>query len=121
VYDLEAWESAGGVLTSFETRTADDLFEALQAGEPPQVLDVRSPGDWEIGHLDGSVHRYTPDLKNGVPLELDADRDVWVVCATGFRAVAASTYLEQAGFRPVVVTKGGVPDILHRAATGAAG
>jgi rhodanese-related sulfurtransferase len=121
VYDLEAWESAGGELASFETRTSDDLFEALHDETPPQVLDVRSPGDWEVGYLDGSIHRYTPDLKNGVPDGLDADRDVWVVCATGFRALAASTYLEQAGYRPIVVTEGGVPDILHRAAIGAEG
>ncbi len=121
VYDLDAWVAAYGDLGSFETRTADDLFAALQQDQPPQVLDVRSPGDWEIGHLEGSIHRYTPDLAAGLPPGLDIDRDVWVTCASGFRALAASTYLERAGFRPVVVTEGGVPDILHRAAAEAVG
>ena len=120
VYDLDPWVSANGPLASFELRTADDLFDALRTDSPPQVLDVRSPGDWEMGHLDGSFHRYTPALKEGVPSGLDTDADVWIVCATGFRAMAASTYLEAEGFRPVVVAYGGVPDILHRLATGAA-
>ena len=121
VYDLAPWVAVNGGLASFETRTADDLFTALGGESPPQVLDVRSPGDWEIGHLEGTVHRYTPDLRDGIPAELDASRDVWIVCATGFRAMAASTYLESAGFRPVVVAKGGVPDILHRSVIEAAG
>jgi glyoxylase-like metal-dependent hydrolase (beta-lactamase superfamily II)/rhodanese-related sulfurtransferase len=120
VFNLERWVAANGDLASFETRTADELFEALQQPSPPQVLDVRAPGDWEIGHLDGSIHGYTPDLKAALPVDLDSDRDVWIVCASGFRALAAATYVEQGGFRPVVVTKGGVPDILHRAATEAA-
>ena len=118
VYDLEPWVAANGPLASFETRTADDLYEALRSDSPPQVLDVRSPGDWEIGSLEGSIFRYTPSLLEGIPADLDPGRDVWIVCTTGFRAMAASTFLEQGGFRPVVVAEGGVADVLHRAASG---
>lgn len=120
VYELDFWRSHGG-LASFELRTADDLFHAIDSQPPPQVLDVRTPADWEIGHLPGSFHRYTPHLLEGVPAGLDRDRDVWIVCASGFRAMAASTYLEREGFHAVVVGKGGVPDVLHRAAGGTTG
>ena len=121
IYDIEAWATVNGELSSFDTATADDLYTAIQSGQRPQILDVRAPGDWAVGSIDGSIKRYTPFLKDGLPEELDRERDVWVVCATGFRALAAAAYVEQGGFRPVVVTAGGVPDVLHRTATGAEG
>ena len=121
LYDVPGWAAVNGRLLSFETRTADELFEALADGDVPQILDVRAPGDWDIGTIEGSILGYTPHLKDGLPAELDPGQDVWIVCATGFRTLAASTYLEEGGFRPVVVTEGGVPDVLHRAALEAGG
>ncbi len=53
-----------------------------------------------------------------MPAELDPDRDVWVACSTGFRAMAAAPYLEERGYRPIVVAKGGLGDVRHEAATG---
>ncbi len=119
LYDLDSWAESNGALASFETKTFQQLHAALISRAPPQVIDVRAPGDWELGSLAGSILRYTPHLVDGLPAELDRDQDVWLVCATGFRAMAASTYLEQGGFRPVVVTEGGVADILQLASTGA--
>jgi rhodanese-related sulfurtransferase len=119
VYDLDAWVEAGGEPASFPTASAAGLAEALAAQEPPQVLDVRSPGDFEIGHIEGSLHAYVPTLRSGLPDGLDPERDVWVVCRSGFRAVAAAAFLEGAGVVPVVVTQGGVPDVLHGEAAGA--
>ncbi len=116
LFDVAGYAADHGGLASFELRTADDLFDALGSGDAPQVLDVRNPGDYEIGHIDGSAHRYTPDLVDAMPDGLDPEHDVWVVCATGFRAMAASTFLERGGFSPIVVGEGGVADILHRAA-----
>ena len=116
VYGVSDRAQAGGFLVSFETRTTDDLAEAMAAGEDIQVLDVRSPGEWEAGHLEGSVHRYVPDLRRGIPEGLDRSRPVWVTCGSGYRAFVASTFLEAAGLRPVVVTPGGVPDVVERLA-----
>ena len=65
-------------MASFETRTTGELAEALAAGEELQVLDVRSPGEWEAGHLEGSVHRYVPQLRAGLPDRLDRSEAVWV-------------------------------------------
>ncbi len=114
VYGVSGWVDAGGALASFETRTTDDLAAALAAGEEVQVLDVRSPGEWEEGHIEGSVYRYVPGLKDGLPAGLDRSEDVWVACGSGYRAFAASAFLEARGLRLIVVTPGGVPDVLER-------
>ena len=114
VYGVSGWVEAGGSVASFETRTTGELAEALAAGEELQVLDVRSPGEWEAGHLEGSVHRYVPQLRAGLPDRLDRSEAVWVACGSGYRAFVASAFLEAAGLRVVVVTPGGVPDVLER-------
>ena len=114
VHGVSGWAQAGGSLASFETRTTGDLAAAIAAGEDLQVLDVRSPGEWEGCHLEGSVHGYLPHLKNGLPEGLDRSRDVWVTCGSGYRAFAAGASLERAGLRVIVVTPGGVPDVLER-------
>ncbi len=114
VYGVSGWTQAGGSLASFETRTTGELAEAMMAGEDLQLLDVRSPGEWEAGHLEGSVHRYVPQLKEGLPDGLDRSDSVWVTCGSGYRAFVASAFLEAAGMRPVVVTPGGVPDVAER-------
>ena len=114
VYGVSGWAQAGGSPASFETRTTGELAAAMAAGEDLQVLDVRSPGEWEACHLEGSVHRYVPHLKEGLPEGLDRSETVWVTCGSGYRAFVASSFLEAAGLRLVVVTPEGVPDVAER-------
>lgn len=113
---LGAWREAGLPMASFPVRTAAELAAVLARGERPQVLDVRAPDEWQAGHLPGSVHRYLPDLVDGVPAELDPHMPVWVACASGHRAAIAAGLLERHGYRPVLLTGGGVPDLLDRLA-----
>ena len=114
VYGVSGWVEAGGSLASFETRTTDDLASAIGSGSDIQVLDVRSPGERADCHLEGSVYRYAPHLKDGLPGGLDRSEELWVTCGSGYRAFAASAFLEAAGLRIVVVTPGGVPDVLEK-------
>ena len=114
IYGVSAWVEAGGTPASFGTRTTGELAAAIAAGEDLQVLDVRSPGEWEECHLKESLYRYVPDLKDGLPEGVDWSRPLWVTCGSGYRAFAASAFLESAGLRFVVVTPGGVPDVLEQ-------
>ena len=103
---------------SYRLASVDDVVREIDDGTDPQILDVRAPGEWDDGHLPGSIHCYVPDLVDGVPEELDPDRPVWVMCVTGYRAEIAVTYLEAAGFEPIVVVGGGVPEALRVTKTG---
>ena len=44
----------------------------------------------------------------------DWSTPVWVACGSGYRAFAASAFLEAAGLQLIVVTPGGIPDVLER-------
>ena len=114
VHGVAGWVEAGGALVSFETWTTDELASAIGRGDDLQVLDVRSPGEWEEDHIEGSFYRYVPHLRDGLPEGLDLSADVWVTCGSGYRAFAASAFLEAEGLRLVAVTPGGVPDVLER-------
>jgi glyoxylase-like metal-dependent hydrolase (beta-lactamase superfamily II)/rhodanese-related sulfurtransferase len=78
-----------------------------------QVLDVRMPSERSTVRLPGAVERFLPELfTEGVPEELDPDRPVLVICASGRRASIAATFLVSKGYQPVVLTGAGVPDVV---------
>jgi glyoxylase-like metal-dependent hydrolase (beta-lactamase superfamily II)/rhodanese-related sulfurtransferase len=90
-------------------RTADteQLAEAIEAGAT--VVDVRDPSERIVSHAAGTIHVYVPDLRQEIP----GKEDVWLVCATGFRAAVAAGLVERAGRTAVTVTSGGVTSLLE--------
>ncbi len=98
-------------LASYRTVDVDEVVSAMDTDQI-QLVDVRSPGEWEIVHIDGSTHRYVPDIPANT-FDLDRNREVWLVCASGFRATIAAGLFEDEGFIPVVLSEKGVPALLH--------
>jgi rhodanese-related sulfurtransferase/glyoxylase-like metal-dependent hydrolase (beta-lactamase superfamily II) len=109
---VAGWKASGREVATYETATAAQLKGRMQPGWDGQVLDVRDPLEWESGHLEGSVHRYVPDLKDGLGGAVTIVAPVWVVCRTGNRSSIAAGLLERHGVQPIVVATGGVPDII---------
>ena len=106
------WRQSGRDLATYETATAAQLRGHLQGDWDGQVLDVRDPLEWTAGHIEGSTHRYVPDLLHGLAGSVTARYPVWVICRTGNRASIAAGLLERLGVQPIVVATGGVPDII---------
>jgi hydroxyacylglutathione hydrolase len=111
---LDHWRTDRRPLASFPTVDVATFADAVRSRQVGQVLDVRSPAEWQAGHLSDSVHWYLPDLVDGVPAELDLSRKVWVACASGYRASIAAGLLERARYRPVVLSPGGVSSVLEQ-------
>ena len=111
VHDLGSVE-----LVAYRSVDVDTFVDALDTDQL-QVLDVRAPSEWSAGHLDGSTHRYLPDIRQS-DLDLEKHREVWVACGTGYRATIAAGLIEQAGYTPVVLAEAGVPDVLTARAKG---
>ena len=74
---------------------ATEVQEHFERGEV-DLLDVREPEEWELGHIDGA---------RSIPLgqlqarwrEIDPARKVVVVCLSGQRSNYAAAMLRQAG------------------------
>lgn len=58
------------------------------------VLDVRRDDEWRDGHIVGALHVPLPDLEDRLD-ELPAEQ-LWVHCASGFRAAIAASLLDRA-------------------------
>ena len=74
----------------------------------PLILDVRTPAEFEIGHLI-EAHRVTTEGEL-VPEELPDDHrwSLAVYCSTGERSAAFARRLQRAGFQHVLVLEGGI-------------
>ncbi|MEP7022930.1 MAG: MBL fold metallo-hydrolase [Actinomycetota bacterium] len=73
-------------------------FAALaktQERDQPVVLDVRRPDEWQAGHLAGAVH--IPFWELAQRADEVPPGEVWVHCASGFRAAIAASVLDRAG------------------------
>jgi hydroxyacylglutathione hydrolase len=78
-----------------------------------QILDVRMPNERAQARLAGAVERFLPDLVTlGIPTELDLERPVLVVCASGRRATIAATLLAREGYQTAVLTGAGVTELV---------
>lgn len=94
---MKAWDNAGFDLDKVGQMTVHQLREA---GAPLQIVDVRSPTEWEKGHIPGAVHIFLPELRKKAA-QLDKDKPVAVYCESGYRASIGASILKQEGFTSV--------------------
>ncbi|MDP9417165.1 MAG: rhodanese-like domain-containing protein, partial [Actinomycetota bacterium] len=64
------------------------------------LLDVREPGEWAAGHVDGAHHVPMSELPARAG-EVPGDREVVVVCRVGGRSAAVTAWLRAQGRRAV--------------------
>jgi hydroxyacylglutathione hydrolase len=89
---------AGGRVSSYGVCDFERL--AARWGRDDQiVLDVRRPDEWRAGHLTGAAHIPFWELEQRAG-EVPAG-EVWVHCASGFRAAIGASLLDRAGRRVV--------------------
>ena len=90
-------------------RIARWSVEELAGADGVQLVDVRELSEWRAGHIPGSQHRPYHDLHE-LPSEIDPERPVAAICASGQRSATAASLLSAHGAREVIhVVDGGVP------------
>ncbi len=110
---IDAWTSNGYETRSYPTASVGDLCEAILAGQPLHVLDVRQELEWAWGTVPGSQRTFLADL----PAQLDGlprDRPTWVICSNGHRASIAASLIDRAGIPVKLIGEGGVGEWRQR-------
>jgi len=74
----------------------DDL-DKIRGDDSAFLLDTRTVGEFEKGHIDGFVNIPVDDLRDRLP-ELPAGRRIYVICQSGLRSYIACRILAQNGF-----------------------
>jgi rhodanese-related sulfurtransferase len=65
-----------------------------------QIIDVRSPGEYQSGHIRGSINIPLQVLVGKLNM-LDKSKPVITCCASGMRSASAKSLLLQKGFSEV--------------------
>lgn len=94
-----------------------DLEELLETDDPPLLLDIREPYEFEAMHIKGSLNVPRGILESAceynyeetVPALVEArERDIVVICRSGNRSVLAAYTMHLMGYRSVKSLKTGV-------------
>ncbi|CAN5557393.1 MBL fold metallo-hydrolase [soil metagenome] len=96
---IETW-GLGGERRSFRTATFAELAKEIDPGETV-VVDVRRDDEWAEGHVTGATHIPVHDLDRR--LDEIPDGDIWVYCASGYRAALAASLIDRSGRTVIAV------------------
>lgn len=94
---IEQWENSALPLQSLPQVTVRELKR--RAGQF-QVVDVRSPSEWQSGHIPGARYIFLPEL-GSKSRRLAKTKPVAVYCDSGYRASLGASILQKRGFSAV--------------------
>jgi hydroxyacylglutathione hydrolase len=101
---MTSWRAEGRDVDRIERVEVRELAD----GDGVQILDVREDGEWDAGHIPGSVHVPYHDIHE-LPDEIDPERPVAAICASGQRSAVAASLVQRYGAQEVLhVVNGGV-------------
>jgi hydroxyacylglutathione hydrolase len=105
---MSAWRAEERPVQRIEPIGPEQLAECLDGDEPPVVLDVRRPAEFEDGHIPDSLHIPFGELPQRLD-ELPRNRPIATICKGGARSGLAASVLQREGFDLVLhVARGGV-------------
>jgi molybdopterin/thiamine biosynthesis adenylyltransferase/rhodanese-related sulfurtransferase len=86
--------------------SAARAHELLAAADPPLLVDIREPSEWETGRIPGAVHIPMGELPEKI--EPYREQSLVLYCARGNRSLHAAQALSQVGYSQVVSLAGGI-------------
>lgn len=107
-----AWATAGYPVDSIDAIDGPAFKAALERGEPLNVLDVRSPSEFDAGHVEGAINIYAGEIAERFG-ELDRSKPWIVMCGSGQRATIAASVLQREGFENLKIFWGSMKACLQ--------
>jgi hydroxyacylglutathione hydrolase len=104
---MEALASRPDLVWPTERVSAPMVAEELASADPPLVLDIRNPREWETKHIYGSVNIPLNHLQERI-MEIPRGRRIAVHCAGGYRSSIAAGILHQYGITHLIEMAGGL-------------
>jgi hydroxyacylglutathione hydrolase len=100
-------ESRPELTAAIERLSPGVAAERLDSDLPPQIVDVRTPREYDAKHIDGAISVPLNHLAERLP-DLSHDRPLLIHCAGGYRSSIAVSLLQRAGYRRVSELAGGI-------------
>lgn len=102
---MAAWKAAGKDVDTIESIPAAE-FAARMKNDDLKVVDVRKPGEWDNGHVQGAEHVSLAELNEHMA-EFSAEEPNYIHCQGGYRSMIAASILKARGLDNVVDVAGG--------------
>jgi thioredoxin len=94
---------------SFESLHPKEFAEKIKTTDHPQILDVRTPDEFESEHIDNAKNvNWNGDDFEAKAASYDKSKPVFVYCLSGGRSKKAATKLKELGFDTVYELDGGL-------------
>jgi adenylyltransferase/sulfurtransferase len=108
-YDELCGTASSGVAPAEAVREIQpaQLAQRLEQGEKLEIIDVREPYEWEIGHIPGARLVPLDRIAEEIP-RLDKRRETILYCKVGARSAYAAQQLARAGVADVRNLAGGI-------------
>jgi rhodanese-related sulfurtransferase len=90
------------------TVESQQLNDLLERGRAPQLIDVRTRGEFETAHIPGSYNVPLDLLREHRAELVEHLNDVLLICRSGQRAATAGEMLRLAGLSNVHILAGGI-------------
>ena len=87
----------------------NEFASAMKAHPKAILLDVRTPEEFESGHLPGALNIDIRGYDFHEQIEtLDPNTSYFVYCRSGARSTSACKFMESKGFEEVINLQGGI-------------
>ncbi len=102
-------QGAAQVKTEIQTIQADEFEKKIKETNNKTLLDVRTVGEFEGGHIKDAVNiDINSDGFEAAVAKLDTAKPVYVYCLSGGRSLRAAEVLQGMGFKTIYNLDGGI-------------
>ena len=104
---MQALRDRDDLLAATPQTSAATVNQWLGTPDAPFLLDVRTPGEWQQQHIEGSVNIPLSRLAARLT-EIPRNRPIVLFCAAGYRSSIASSLLQREGLGRLAEMTGGM-------------
>ncbi len=104
---ISSWAAKAKPLDHLPQLTPASLKYVCEKYSNHLVIDVRSDGEWESGHIDAALHIPIDKIIAG-DFKLDKNQHITIVCGSGYRANIAGSILKSLGYQKIFSLIGGM-------------
>jgi rhodanese-related sulfurtransferase len=103
---LDSWKKGKLPIKSNEPVSPNKLYDLMQTGQAPLIVDVRLPKEWMAARIGNVLNLPLTHLAE-LSSKLEPDQPVALVCNSAYRSSMATGILERKGFTKATSLEGG--------------
>ena len=93
--------------------SATDFHKLIKQAIAPQIIDIRTPREYQMGHIKGAINinYYDPQFKDKIEAaDLNKEKPILIYCRSGHRSGNALNIFKTLGFEKIVNLRSGIND-----------